>query len=229
MNKEYKVYEHICPNGKIYIGITCRKLQKRWCNGNGYRNNKHFYKAIQKYGWDNIQHLLLYDELTKENAEQKEIELIAKYKSNNYKYGYNIANGGSHSGVHSEETKKKISEKQKGRKAWNKGLKTGHLSDEHKEKIRQSELGKKKKPLSERQKQYLRELRLGTHISKEHKKAISKQINQYDVLGNFIKKWDSIVEAQRTLKISHINRVLNGERKTVGGFIWKYNEEEYGK
>lgn len=226
MNKEYKVYEHICPNGKIYIGITCRELKKRWDNGNGYKYNEHFYKAIQKYGWGNIQHLLLYEGLTKEKAEQKEIELIAKYKSNNPKYGYNVANGGSHNGMHSEETKKKISEKQKGRKPWNKGLKTGQLSNEHKEKIRQSELGKKKKPLSEWQKQYLRLLKTGTHISEKHKKAISKPINQYDNLGNFIRKWDSIVEAQRELKINHINRVLNGERKTCGGYIWEYNMEE---
>ena len=228
MEKRYKVYEHICPNGKKYIGITCQELKKRWDCGHGYKNNEYFFRAIKKYGWGNIQHISLYEGLTKEEAEQKEIELIAKNKSNNYKYGYNIANGGCHNGMHSEVTKRKISENQKGRIAWNKGLKTGPLSEEHKEKIRQAELGKKKKPLSEEQKQYLRALRIGTRISEEHRRVISKQINQYDTKGNLIKKWNSIVEAQKTLKISHINRVLNGERETCGGFIWKYSEGNYG-
>ena len=226
MKTKYKVYEHICPNGKIYIGITSRSLKKRWDNGNGYRSNRYFYRAIQKYDWNNIKHILLFENLTKEEAEQKEIELISKYKSNNQNYGYNIANGGNCVGMHSEETKRKISEKGKGRKAWNKGLKLKPLSEKHKEKIRQSELGKKRKPLSEEQKDYLRKIRIGTHISDEHRRAISKPISQYDKSGNFIKKWNSIMEAQRSLKITHINRVLNGERKTCGGYIWKYSEEK---
>lgn len=34
-------------NNKIYIGITCQKPpSKRWKNGNAYKNNIHFTKAI---------------------------------------------------------------------------------------------------------------------------------------------------------------------------------------
>ena len=50
---------------------------------------------------------------TKEEAEQMEIKLIAEYKSNQREFGYNIANGGNTIGKHSEETKRKISEKAK--------------------------------------------------------------------------------------------------------------------
>lgn len=111
----YSVYKHTSPSGKVYIGITGQDPETRWRNGYGYHKGMFFRNAIDKYGWDNILHEILYTDLTKEEAEQKEIELIAKYQSNNREFGYNIANGGSTIGKHSTETRKKISEKAKGR------------------------------------------------------------------------------------------------------------------
>lgn len=90
----YKVYMHICPNNKRYIGITKQEPEKRWKKGSGYRTQLHFKRAIEKYGWNNIEHIVLYNNLTKEEACNKEVELIKKYKTNNYKYGYNISSGG---------------------------------------------------------------------------------------------------------------------------------------
>ena len=72
----YCVYKHTAPNGKVYIGITSQDVLARWNHGNGYKNNKHFFSAIVKYGWDNIRHEILYDDLTKEDACKKEIGLI---------------------------------------------------------------------------------------------------------------------------------------------------------
>lgn len=110
----YKVYKHIFPNNKIYIGITRMNELRRWrYDGSGYKG-QFIFKAIQKYGWKNIKHEILFKNLNKEEAEQKEIELIAKYKSNQIEFGYNIANGGSHIGVVSNETKKKMSKTRKG-------------------------------------------------------------------------------------------------------------------
>ena len=81
----YTVYKHITPNGKIYIGITKRNPLKRWQNGRGYSTNKHFSRAIKKYGWNNIIHKILFSGLSEEEAKIKEIKLIAYYKSNNPK------------------------------------------------------------------------------------------------------------------------------------------------
>lgn len=107
MNKAYFVYKHTTPNNKSYIGITSyTKPELRWRNGNGY-NNQYFSRAIKKYGWENIKHEILYSNLSKEQAEQKEIELIDLYKSNNPVYGYNIENGG-HVHCVSEATKEKL-------------------------------------------------------------------------------------------------------------------------
>lgn len=107
--RKWCVYCHTSPSGKIYIGITGQKPEERWRKGNGYRQQKYFWRAIQKYGWDNFKHEILFDCLTKKEAEEKEIELIAVYKSNNKRYGYNVQNGGCAPGVMAEETKRKLS------------------------------------------------------------------------------------------------------------------------
>ena len=82
--KTWVVYVHIFPNGKKYFGITCKIPDKRWENGHGYTKNGQpvMYHAIKKYGWENIKHEILFTNLTKKEAELKEKELIALYKTN---------------------------------------------------------------------------------------------------------------------------------------------------
>lgn len=53
-------------------------------------------------------------------------------------------------------------------------------------------------------------------------KKLSTPICQYDLEGNFIKKWDSIQEAIREYNNYHISSCLKYKRKTACGFIWKY-------
>lgn len=90
----YTVYMHISPSNKKYVGITKQKPEHRWDSGYGYRTSPHFWKAIKKYGWENFNHIILFDHLTKDQAISKEIELIEKYNLTNGKYGYNITKGG---------------------------------------------------------------------------------------------------------------------------------------
>ena len=85
---------HISPSNKRYIGITSMNPLRRWANGHGYFKNIYFKRAILKYGWNNFKHIILEEGLTEEQAQQKEIETIKKYNSNNPKYGYNISSGG---------------------------------------------------------------------------------------------------------------------------------------
>ena len=69
---EYIVYKHTTPSGKVYIGITRTTLERRCgSNGRNYSKNILFYRAIQKYGWQNIKHEILFDGLTKEQATTK--------------------------------------------------------------------------------------------------------------------------------------------------------------
>ena len=97
-DRKFCVYVHIFPNGKKYIGITSNNPKARWRNGTGYTNGSPMRNAINKYGWDNIEHVILFDGLTRKEACDKEVELIAYYKTNIHRYGdeygYNLTDGG---------------------------------------------------------------------------------------------------------------------------------------
>jgi group I intron endonuclease len=107
----YIVYMHISPSQKKYIGITCTSTSKRWKNGKGYKDSVLFYNAIKKYGWENIEHLILHTNLSSTEAKEKEKELIKSFKTNDRKYGYNLTAGGdgAEGYRHSEETRKLMS------------------------------------------------------------------------------------------------------------------------
>lgn len=96
MDNNYSVYVHINKiNGKKYVGQTSIDPIRRW-GGNGYRyKGQVFYNAIEKYGWDNFEHIILKSNLSKEEADNLEIELIDKWNTRNKDNGYNISVGGS--------------------------------------------------------------------------------------------------------------------------------------
>ena len=106
MEKEYCVYVHTNKiNGKKYVGITKQNPVTRWANGNGYKENRHFTFAIQKYGWDNFKHEIIKSQLTKEEACKQEFELIKILNTQNPLLGYNVANGGTGVNSVSDRTK----------------------------------------------------------------------------------------------------------------------------
>lgn len=136
------VYIHTCPNGKKYVGVTKKTTEERWRNGEGYKKHKHFYSAIQKYGWDNIGHESFEVESSSLMLYWERI-LIYHHKTTDRKYGYNKSGGGECiNGFYlSEEIRKKISDTKKGSIPWNKGK---QLSDENKKKISESLKGNKR-------------------------------------------------------------------------------------
>lgn len=242
--KNYYLYKHTCPNGKVYIGITLKNPSYRWNNGKGYVGS-YFYNAIVKYGWDNITHEILFDSLTKEEAESKEIELIAKHKSNQREFGYNIANGGR---VHcvSEETKKKISLANKGRRQTQEEKEKRRLSlvgrkyprdvveriaqknrgqkrtSEQIERSRTAHIGQipwnKGVPCTEEAKRHLREINTGGNSPR------AKKVYQFTKNGDFVKEWESVSVAGKTLGINSnsIAVCARGEYKSAGGYVWSY-------
>ena len=142
MKNNYTVYMHISPSNKRYIGITSTKIEERWRNGKGYKHNKHFTNAINKYGWDNFEHIIIAKDLDEDVACWLEIELIKIWNSTNKKYGYNISLGGGGAYERSEETKRKISESKKGKYVGKDNPNYGNYwSDEQKQ--RMSEIKKR--------------------------------------------------------------------------------------
>lgn len=147
----YCVYCHTNKiNGKKYVGITRQKPQNRWRNGNGYQGQI-FHNAIQKYGWEEFYHEILFTDLTKEQAENKEIELIKKWKTSDSRYGYNASSGGEsgNNGAPCSDTRrKKMSDRMKGSNNPMFGKKGGmngkFLTEEQKLKISNGNKGKKR-------------------------------------------------------------------------------------
>lgn len=92
----YTVYEHVNKiDGKRYIGVTKQKPERRWANGKGYIHNQYFYRAIQKYGWqEGFEHNIIYSNLTENTAYELEKILIQKYDLTNPEKGYNLSEGG---------------------------------------------------------------------------------------------------------------------------------------
>ena len=208
----YCVYMHINKiNNKFYIGITGQQAEQRWgSNGSNYSTQAYFWNAIQKYGWDNFEHIILLDQLTKEEACKIEVLLIALLNTQNPNYGYNIRGGGDGGTLGlrmSDETKNKISESLKGRQAWNKGIKMPPRKQT-------SDVGRKNTSGEKR----------NTTGSR------AKKVIQYDLDCNFIRIWSSMSEASRILNIDHacISDCCRGKQKTAGGFIWRYFNEIEG-
>lgn len=210
MNKEYIVYSHINKtNEKKYIGITCQKPQDRWGkDGYNYRESKRFWNAIQKYGWDNFDHVILHEGLSKEEACQKEKELIAELETTNSEYGYNIHEGGGLPPVmygednpffddhrfagenhpmygkkHTEETKKKMS-------------------------LNHRDVSKEKNPF------------YGDHrfAGKNHPNAKAIQCIETGVV------YDTVTQAERDTGVARqsIAKQIRGTISHAGGLHWKY-------
>lgn len=215
--KEFIVYMHENKiNHKKYIGITCQRPTQRWRGGKGYKIGA-FKNAIDKYGWNNFNHIVLYEHLTKEEACLKEQELIKQYNTMNNNYGYNLCEGGNLTlGYHhTKSSKLKMSKFKKGMYDGKNNPMYGksgilapmygkHLTEEHKRKISEAKKGK----------------------TNYHTKTLYKKVDQYDLNGNYIKTWESIssIEKELNIKGTHISRVCRGKRKTTGGYVFKYHQ-----
>lgn len=240
------IYKHTCPNGKVYIGVTSQNPLRRWNNGNGYRGNEHFYRAIVNYGWENIKHEILLVGMSKEQAERAEKELIAAYKSKDKEYGYNIMFE-THNIYHhapesiekmraaklgkvvSEETRRKMSESRKGRT----------VTDETREKISLAQRGIPRKPHTDEWKTMMREMfsgennpNYGKAMSAEQKQKISlhtknkRPVAQKTIGGEIIKVYPSAKQAERETGIFNGNIIACCKKKkpTMGGYKWEYAE-----
>lgn len=240
MKNNYTVYKHTSPVGKVYIGITGIGVEKRWgYNGNGYHGQP-FYNAILKYGWDNIKHEVLFTGLTKEEAESKEIELIALYKSNDSKYGYNADNGGFSVGRCGEQTKKKISDARKGSIPWNKGI---PRTAEERHKMSMSHMGKTKgekngnygKPMSAEAKAKLSKANRNkpawnkgkkNTCTKEQVQRIKETNSKPVVCVETMVVYASVTEASQSVGVSitAVANCLKGKTSKSGGYHWRYAE-----
>lgn len=202
------------------------------------------YNAIQKYGWDNFDHIIFAENLEEQEAKHIEILLIALYKSNVRRWGkesegYNETDGGDGSlgFKHTENTKI-------------------YLSTLHSIPIVQLDL--QGTFIAEHSSMINASKTIGCHVSgisdccnnilntycgyiwalksdyetgnysivkkmKERKPLKGVAVEQYDINGKLVDKYMSIASAARKNNInrSSIRDCCRGKQKTAGGFIWK--------
>lgn len=238
--KKWTVYFHTNNiNNKVYVGITSRNVKERWGKqGHEYlRKSKKgeyfqskFARAILAYGWDNFNHIIFAENLSKEDAYFLEITLIAFFDSINN--GYNICRGGGGTlgiGVSEEERKRrsiafkgkhfskdtefkkghtfsddvlrKMSQAKKGKSSWNKGLKGYNSGD--KNPMKRPEVAAKFKGANNK---------------------TAKRVHQFDLEGNFIKEWDYLSQIYEQLgyNIPNISKCCKGAIKSAYGYRWIY-------
>lgn len=206
-DKVYSVYMHRFPNNKVYIGMTSQFPKKRWHYRNGYDKNNAVGKAIKQFGWNNVEHVILKDNLSKSDAEYYESYYIQKYKSNSIDFGYNSTNGGSLGTKVNSVTRKKYSEHRTGikfskshRQSLSKSISAYFNDESNKDKIEQ--------------------MKYNDMINSPKRKSV------VCIETNII--YSSIRNAGKLTGIDyrHIGYVCNKTygRKTAGGYHWEFVE-----
>lgn len=193
---QYVVYVHQNKlNKKRYIGIT-NNTSKRWCaRGKRYDGCPRFAAAIRKYGWDCFTHEIIESGLTLEEANDRERFYIAKFKTTDKKYGYNIAEGGSNAPTmlgrhHSMETRQKMREKALGR------------------------------VISEDQRRKHSEVMTGKMVGKKnHKSTVVRCVNTGEVFET-----QSSAALVKGVSQSKISLCCQGKRNHTHGLKWEYVE-----
>ena len=193
---DYVVYVHQNKtNGKRYIGIT-NNTTKRWSGqGKRYEDCPRFNAAIKKYGWDDFTHEILEEGLTLEEANRLEQEYIAKYKTQDKRYGYNINPGGDF--VPSRLGK--------------------HHTEATKQKLREAALGHE---VSEEQRRKLSEAMKGRFCGDLNAKSTKVRC----ITTGEIFESQRIAAKETGVQQSSISRCCNGIRKQSHGLEWEYVE-----
>ena len=111
-------------NGKIYVGQTIqgRKRFKKHKSelDNHNHPNSHLQNAWDKYGSDAFEFNVL-ENCSDDKLDDNEIWWIDYFDSTNQDKGYNLRSGGNSNFIVSDETRKKLSDINKGENHWNYG------------------------------------------------------------------------------------------------------------
>ena len=233
MEQKYKIYKYTSPSGGVYIGQTSQDIDQRaQKNGRGYlainKETGEFLQpaianAIIKYGWDNFKKEILLDNLTSQEADDKEKELIAFYKEGGK--CYNISSGGKGVPGVNEHKIKQFSLKGDFIREWN-SIKEAEefLGKPHAQSnISACCLGKKHRAYG-----YI--WRYADDASSLEIKPLAPYrapINQITKEGKIINTYPTIAEASRQTGIGStcIGNVLRGWSKSAGGYVWKFVEQ----
>ena len=125
-------------DGKSYIGFDCNWPYRKCAHKHAVKRGSTlvFHNAIRKHGWDNFEWDIVEQSEDKNITLNEREEFFIKKFNTHYIHGngYNMTMGGeaTFGWIPSEETKRKISEANKGKKGWNKGKPSPWTSERNK-------------------------------------------------------------------------------------------------
>lgn len=210
------IYKYTSPSGKHYVGQTCKSTQRGRAerDGKGYQSCPLFWRAIQKYGWDNFQYEILEKVESREEANAREIYYIQLYKSNNPEFGYNTQAGGEQSGNF------EYLQRLEGiKKMWEEGKTVGEI---------QKYYGLSQQTLCYEMQQL--NIDGKERIKRSAGQYLAKLVYQYDLNLNLIATYNSTAEAERATGILNIrrscakNEEIERPKYKSGGYYWTYRE-----
>jgi len=232
MYQIYKITNLV--NGKIYIGLTSKGLDRRlythWNSAINKGDNTILHKAMRKYGIENfnIEEIDVANNLNEAN--QLEVKWIAEYQTNVYRHsdgnGYNMTDGGEGTlgrkgQPHTTEFKQYLRE-----------LNTGRThTNEVKRQISESKLGKKRSPETIKK---MSESRKGQKAWNKGVKMSEQEKNQIR-LNNLTDRFsgllceDLVFDIFSSSDYEYINNGLSDSNYqiVVGFFVEKFNDYSY--
>ena len=246
MNKQFKEQPAIYiftnkVNGKKYVGETLN-MKKRISHYKSPSKRRYFETALKKYGFDGFNLQVIYlPKASKEELLDLEETFIFIENSLVTENGYNLCQRGRMNSIlpMSDETRRKLSEAQRGKKHSDESkrqISEGNAgkkrSDESRHKMSESKKGNKaseetKRKLSKAQKgrQHTDETRRKmSEVQKVKPTKTEKSVIQLSLDGDFICEYRSISDAARSVGCnrSHISCVCKEKLKSTGGFKWRY-------
>lgn len=243
-NGTYTVYMHIFPNKKTYIGITKTDVRERWgTDGVGYSGQSLMNRAINKYGWENVEHIIIAERLTKKEACQLEIDMIKYWNTTDANDGYNVTSGGEYGYTFNEQSIEANRIRNTGENSWHYGKTDSEETCKRRSDSLKNFWAKNKGRFNgdknpnygnkwcDESRKRLSEFRKSWKIPEEQRmklieqNAKSKPVLQFDENMNYISKFISHNEVVRKLGISNVYLSTKNHNRKVNGFYW-YNEED---
>ena len=226
----YKITNKL--NGHSYIGKTNRPVEERWyehtkhSNINKKSKNTALCRAFKKYGVDNFNFEVIdtiygdTENQLEDNLKEKEIYYIALYNTHS-KNGYNCTDGGDN-----------VADDNK----CNKEIDVYDLNGNYISEYKSMALASKELDVS------IGSISQCCNGAKYNSKGFvfrfknepfnkfdiinpysnKKPVYQYDLYGNLLNKYDSIVDAANITNIKHacISIVVDKLNRTAGGYVW---------
>ena len=204
-------------NGKVYVGqagnVTKRLRTHRRLSGS---HCTALQRAFQKYGFDAFSVLVLerVDDLS--TITEREQFWIDTMRACDREAGYNI---------------NPRADSRRGAKLSAESIARMRITSSNRSAETRAKMSAASSNPSDETRAKMSAAKEGKHVSRNHHaslieshRKLRKPIVQVSKTGEDIKEWEGIVEAGGALGIDsgHISACCRGDRKTIGGFTWRY-------